>query len=88
MSIRYSNHNIRRAPCTSHAADLRLQRNRVKLHSLGPHVLYMLFLELGAGTLKMTAIEATVARYAYLDPELLRLFGPDRFPPSVWEVPT
>jgi hypothetical protein len=35
----------------------------------------------------MTTIDQVAAHYARLDPDLLHLFGPDRFPASVWEVP-
>ena len=81
MSIHCLNHNIRRASCASDAADLRLQHNVVKLHSLDPRVLYELLVEVSAVTGAMTAIDQTVARYAGLDPELLRAVGADQFPP-------
>ena len=75
------------AACASHAADLRLQRDVTAVHRLGARALYELLREIGAIAGTRTTIDRIVARYAGLDPELLRALGADRFPASVWEVP-
>jgi hypothetical protein len=60
--------------------DLRFQQNVAKVHALGPRAVCELLLELGADTLQMTAIEATVARYAArLDPAGVHAVGANRF---------
>ena len=61
--------------------DLRFRRDVLRLHSLGPRVLFELFAELGARRLLRTEIEQLVGCYAALDPEIVRAIGADRLPP-------
>jgi hypothetical protein len=62
-------------------ADRRFEQNVTTLVAQGPRGIVKLLRHLGASSFRMTEIEAMVARYAALDPEILRLFGADRFPP-------
>jgi hypothetical protein len=77
MSNRVSSHDCRH--------DIRFQRDVDRLADLvrrtGGRVLAEVFFEAGARTGHMTTIEQVVARYARLDPDVLALFGGDRFPP-------
>ena len=82
MSIRNPNHSLSGLSGNSDAADLHLQRNVVKLHSLGPRTLYELLLELGACTGTMTTIDQAVARFAGLDPAIVHALSADRFDPA------
>ena len=66
----------------SDAADLHLQRNVVKLHSLGPRTLYELLLEVGACTGTMTTIDQAVARFAGLDPAIVHALVQTAFHPA------
>jgi hypothetical protein len=80
------NHTIkpaRRNPavCASDAADRRRQRNVAVVHQLGVRALYELLREIDAIAGTRTTIDRVVARYASLDPEMVRLFGADQFPP-------
>ena len=63
------------------AADLRLQRNVVKIRQLGDRVLYELMLELSAVTGQRATIESVVARYAAIDQASLYVTRGDRFAP-------
>jgi hypothetical protein len=66
---------------SAHFRDLRFDRDVARLHGLGPRAVAELLREIGAETLHMTTIEATVERYARLDPDTLRHLGGDRFAP-------
>jgi hypothetical protein len=63
-------------------ADIRLRRDVARLHRLGARPLYELLVELGAKHMIRAAIEERVARYADLDPTLLRELGGNIFAAS------
>jgi hypothetical protein len=63
------------------AADLRLQRNVVKIRRLGDRALFELLRELGAITGHRAIIESVVARYAAIDRTHLYVTRGDRFAP-------
>jgi hypothetical protein len=81
VSSHNPNHSLSGASGNSDVAELHLQRNVVKLHSLGPHPLYELLLELGACTGTMPTIDQAVAHFAGLDPAIVHALSADRFPP-------
>ncbi len=60
--------------------DARLRRDVEKLHRLGPRPLYHLLVELGCERSFRVEIERSVARYARLDPAVVKALGVDRFP--------
>ena len=63
--------------------DLRFRRDVIRLHRLGPRVLHAFLCDLAARRLLRTEIEALAALYAdRLNPELVRIVGADRWPPS------
>jgi hypothetical protein len=70
-----------RNPADCDAADLRRQRYATAVHQLGPRGLDELLREIAARTGAGPVIDQIVARYAGLDPDVVRLFGADRFPP-------
>ena len=59
--------------------DVRLRRDVEKLHRLGPRPLYHMLVELGCERSFRAAIEDSVARYARLDPAVVKALGADRF---------
>ncbi len=65
-----------------HIRDLRLQRDVVRLHKLGPRAIYHLLDEIGCRHLCRTFIEDHARQYADLDPAVLRQLGGMRSPPS------
>jgi hypothetical protein len=67
--------------CASDAADRRFERDVTRLHRLGKRVVCAALREIGVSTMHMTTVEATVARYARLDPEVAQALGADQFPP-------
>jgi soluble lytic murein transglycosylase-like protein len=69
------------AACASDTADLRLQRDVAAVYRLGARALYELLREIGASTGARPLIDQIAARYAGLDPALVRAVGADRFPP-------
>jgi hypothetical protein len=69
------------ATCASDAADRRFQRDVTALYQRGPRAVAAAFRHLGATSFRQTEIEQVVARFAAVDPELLRFLGGDRFPP-------
>jgi hypothetical protein len=75
------NYSINPAACASDAADRRFERDVKALYRQGLRALAELLRHLGATSFRMTEIEQATARFAVLDPELLRAFGADRFPP-------
>jgi hypothetical protein len=81
VSVRDQNSNAIRASRNCDAADLRFRRNLVKLYPLGPRIFAEILGHLGATSFRMTEIEQVVADFADQDPELLRAFGADRWPP-------
>jgi hypothetical protein len=69
---------------TARVVDLReqrFQRDIVRLHRLGPRVLYELLGALGAERTLRTEIEMLVGNYSRLDPEKIALLA-DRMPPA------
>lgn len=68
-------------PDPSDIRDRRFERNVARLCELGPRAVGELLAELGASSLRMTEIEATLARYARLDPVVVRDLDGDRFAP-------
>ena len=58
-------------------ADLQRQRCATHLHDLGARPVLEALLELDAGR----DLDDVLARYAELDPEIVRALGADRFPP-------
>ena len=60
---------------------IHFQRLVTRVHALGPRVLAELLATLGAEFLIRVSIERKLARYAALDPQILRAVGADRFPP-------
>ena len=63
------------------AADLRLQRDVVKVRRLGDRAVYELLRELGAVTGHRATVESVVARYAAIDQDSLYVTRGDRFAP-------
>jgi hypothetical protein len=63
------------------AADLRLQRNVVKVRRLGNRALFELMLELATVTGQRSTVESVVARYAAIDQASLYVTRGDRFTP-------
>lgn len=61
-------------------ADLQLARNVSQLHRLGERALYEMLVELGADHQIRAEIETKVARFAAIDPIILRALGGDCFP--------
>jgi hypothetical protein len=58
------------------------------LHRLGPRALVEVFAHLGAAHLLMSEIEAAVAKFAAIDPDVLAASGGDCMPPTpVYSVP-
>ena len=62
-------------------ADLRFQRDLIKVHHLGPRAVGALLAEIGAQFSIQTSIEQIVARYAQIDPAAAEAFGVGKFPP-------
>jgi hypothetical protein len=58
-------------------ADVRLRRHVERLHRLGPRATYELLAEIGREHLLRVDIEQRAARYAGLDPKVLRALGGD-----------
>ena len=76
------NSNATRASRNSgDAADLRLQRNVVKVRRLGDRALFELMIELAAVTGQRATVESVVARYAGIDQASLYVTRGDRFAP-------
>ena len=65
----------------SDAANLRLQRNVVKVRRLGDRALFELVLELAAVIGQRATVESVVARYAGIDQSSLYVTRGDRFAP-------
>jgi hypothetical protein len=63
------------------AADRRFEQNVTTLVARGPRGVAELLRHLGTTTLCTTEIEQTTARFAALDPDLLRLVCADQFSP-------
>ncbi len=63
-------------------ADLRVRRQVLRLHRLGPRVTAELLAEIGAERGITTIINQKLERYAELDPEALEATGGDRFWPA------
>jgi hypothetical protein len=61
--------------------DIHFARQVERLHALGPRALAELLLKLGQH-LRMSEIEALVAEFAAIDPEVLIAAGGDRMPPT------
>jgi hypothetical protein len=59
----------------------RFQRDIVRLHRLGPRVLYELLSALGAGRMLRTEIEGLVGRYSRMDRATVALLA-DTMPPA------
>ena len=59
--------------------DFAFERDVVKLHHLGPRAIAELLRDVGAQTMRMTAIESRVADFADLDPGVVQVLGGDRF---------
>ena len=59
--------------------DLAFERNVARLYLLGPRVVTELLRDVGAQTMRMSAIESKVADFANLDPNMVRALGGDRF---------
>jgi hypothetical protein len=70
-----------RNPVDRDAADLRRQDHATAIHRLGPRPIAELLRDIAALTGAGPVIDEVVARYAGLDPALVRAFGADRFPP-------
>lgn len=66
--------------------DVRFARSCERLHALGPRALGEFLAELGAKHLIRHPIEEQLARYATLDPAILKALGGDTFPPSIHAV--
>jgi hypothetical protein len=67
-------------PSVIDLSDARLRRDVEKLHRLGPRPLYHMLVELGCERSLRSVIEDSVARYAALDPVVVKALGADRFP--------
>jgi hypothetical protein len=79
---RNPNSNATRASHNSgDAADLRLQRDVVKVRRLGDRAVYELLRELGAVTGHRATVESVVVRYAAIDQTHLYVTRGDRFAP-------
>ena len=65
--------------CPGASRDLVFERAVMRLHDLGPRAVCELLRQCGAETMRMTIIEARLADFAKLDPDVLRAFGGDRF---------
>lgn len=63
------------------ARDRALEQAVLQIHQQGPRALLELLRDLGAETMRMTAVERIAARYAALNPATLGPIGADRFPP-------
>jgi hypothetical protein len=81
MPYREPDNTRKTASGNSDAADLRLQRNVVKVRRLGSRALYELMLELSAVTGHRATVESVVARYAAIDQASLYVTRGDRFAP-------
>ena len=64
-------------------AEVRFARSVCRLHDLGSRVLCEFLVELGRQTLIRTDLELRVARYAALDPVVLRALAADQWPPTL-----
>jgi hypothetical protein len=62
---------------------LRLQRQAVALHRLGPRPLAEFIAEIIA---RHPELQARVDAYLRLTPEMLSVVGAERFPPTIFEV--
>lgn len=71
---------LRLLPAT-HAAERAFDRQAEALQRLGPRAVAELLRELAARGMQCTLIEQLLARYARLDPEIVRAVGGDRFAP-------
>ena len=65
--------------CPGAFRDLVFERAVVRLHDLRPRAICELLRQCGAETMRMTIIEARLADFANLDPDVLRALGGDRF---------
>ena len=79
------------APHTLRANDLlqerRFRRDVERLHDLGVRATFEILAEVGRARMCRTYIEELTARYAQLDPAIVRAVGGDRFPaPPIHEV--
>ena len=63
-------------------ADLRFQRQVLRLHRLGPRVTAELLAEIGAERSIQTLIDSKLDTYARLDPEAIEAAGGDGFSPA------
>ena len=63
-------------------ANLKRQRQVVRLHSLGPRPVLEALIEVAAGV----ELDIVLADYARLDPEVVTALGGDKFPPSIFAV--
>ena len=61
--------------------DAAFERDVATLCALGPRCMVELLREIGADTMRMTAVESLVRRYVRLDAATLRALGGDRLPP-------
>ena len=59
--------------------DFAFERNVVRLHHLGPRAILEILRDVGAQTMKMSAIESKVADFADLDPSVVNALGGDGF---------
>jgi hypothetical protein len=57
-----------------------------RLHALGPRPLFEMLAEIARSTGQPALIADHVAKYARLDPEIVRAIGADHFPPNVLGV--
>lgn len=64
-----------------HAAERAFDRQVEALHRLGPRAVAEFLREIGARGMRWALIEQLLARYARLDPAVVRAVGGDRFPP-------
>jgi hypothetical protein len=71
---------LRLLPAT-HAVERAYDRQVEALHRLGPRAVAELLRELAARGMRRHLVEETLARYAALDPEIVRAVGGDRFAP-------
>ena len=62
-------------------ADLRLQRQAERLHALGPRPIFEFCRELAEAHGIGADMQRRLAKYARLDPAVVRAFGGDHFPP-------
>ena len=68
-------------PLDRHLADRRFERAVVHVHQLGPRAIGELLREITLAHGLAGDIEARLAHYARLDPEIVRAMGWDHFPP-------